>query len=210
MAGRIGVLGGTFDPIHIGHLAAAEDAAWRLKLDRILLIPNRQPPHKEGKDVSPVDHRVAMATLAVADNPLFHLDPIELERPGPSYTLDTLRGLRARYGEGTQLSFLVGCDALGQLHTWHEPDSLLEEFGLVVMERPTGSPVDWETVQSRFPQIRSQVEMVDVAELEISGNDIRARVRAGRPIRYYVLPQVARYIEEHGLYRDGEGARLPL
>lgn len=202
MTERVGILGGTFDPIHIGHLAAAEDAAWRLGMSRVLLIPNARPPHKGDRAVSATEHRVAMATLAIADNPLFVLDRIELNRAGPSYTLDTLRQLRARYGANTTLSFLVGCDALGQLHTWHEPDAILEEFGLVVMERPTGSPVDWPVVERRFPHIRRQVEMIDVAELEISGSDIRSRVREGRPIRYYVPPPVARYIEEHRLYRD--------
>lgn len=197
---RLGILGGTFDPIHVGHLAAAEDAAAHLSLDGVLFVPNRQPPHKEGRTVSPVADRVAMVELAVADNPRFHVSPIELQRPGPSYTLDTLRALRAELGPDTEFHFMVGCDAISQLHTWHEPDALLEEFGLVVMERPTGTAVDWSQVETRFPGIRSQVKVVDVAELEISGNDIRRRVREGRPIRYYVLPAVARYIQEHGLY----------
>jgi nicotinate-nucleotide adenylyltransferase len=142
-----------------------------------------------------------MVELAVADNPRFSVSHIELERPGPSYTLDTLRALKRRL-PGDELYFLVGCDALGQLHTWHEPDALLEEFSLIIMERPTGTAVDWERVEARFPHIRRQVRVVDVAELEISGNDIRRRVAEGRPIRYYVLPAVARYIAEHRLYRE--------
>lgn len=198
---RIGVLGGTFDPIHIGHLAGAEDAASQLGLDRVLVVPNRQPPHKEAARVTPVEHRVAMTQLAIADNPLFALDLLELDRPGPSYTLDTLRLLSERQGSGARLFFLVGCDALAQLHTWHEPDSILRESTLTVMERPVASPIDWNTVEDRFPGIRSRIEIVDVAALEISSNDLRARVREGRPIRYYVPPPVVRYIEEHRLYR---------
>jgi nicotinate-nucleotide adenylyltransferase len=196
----VGVFGGTFDPIHIGHLAAAEDAAWRLGLDRVLFVPNRQPPHKEGRYVSRVEDRVAMVELAVADNPRFEVSRIELEREGPSYTLDTLREMRRRLPDDA-IRFLVGCDAVGQLHTWHEPDYLLAEFGLVVMERPTGTAVDWEGVEKRFPYIRRQVDIVDVAELDVSGHDIRRRVAEGRPIRYYVLPAVERYIMEHRLYR---------
>ena len=204
---RVGVMGGTFDPIHVGHLAATEDAAWHLALERVLFVPNRQPPHKEGRYVSRVEDRLAMVELAVADNPRFTVSHIELERPGPSYTLDTLRELKRRL-PGDDLFFLAGCDALGQLHTWHEPDRLLEEFSLVMMERPTGAAVDWEQVEARFPHILRQVRVVDVAELEISGNDIRRRVAEGRPIRYYVLPAVARYIAEHGLY-GAEAAATP-
>jgi nicotinate-nucleotide adenylyltransferase len=109
--------------------------------------------------------------------------------------------LRNQLGTNAQLFFLVGCDALGALHTWHEPEALLSEFRLVVMDRPIETVVDWDTVESRFPGIRSRIEVVHVAELEISGEDIRRRVREGRPIRYYVVPAVEHYIMAHGLYR---------
>jgi nicotinate-nucleotide adenylyltransferase len=197
---RIGVLGGTFDPIHLGHLAAADDVAWRLTLDRVLFVPNRRPPHKDEQHVTAARDRVAMVELAIAGNTRFQLSTVEMERVGISYTIDTLRQLRGRWPDGTQIFFLVGCDAIGQLHTWHEPDAILEEFGLVVMERPTGSPVDWDAAGRHFPRIREQVQVVDVAELEISGNEIRRRVATGAPIRYYVLPAVERYIRRHGLY----------
>jgi nicotinate-nucleotide adenylyltransferase len=199
---RVGLLGGTFDPIHIGHLAAADDVAWKLALDTVLFVPNRQPPHKQDQRVSRVADRVAMVQLAIAGNPRFVLSTVELEREGPSYTIDTLRHFRRRFPAGTEMFFLVGCDAVGQLHTWYEPDALLEEFGLVVMERPTGSPVDWTGAEARFPRVRDQVQVVDVAELEISGNDIRRRVAEGAPIRYYVQPSVERYIRDHSLYRQ--------
>lgn len=197
---RIGVLGGTFDPPHIGHLAAAEDVAWKLSLDQVLFVPNRRPPHKQNQQVSAVRDRVAMVELAIAGNSRFALSTSELDREGLSYTIDTLREFREIWPAGTEIFFLVGCDAIHQLHTWHLPDELLEEFGLVVMERPTGDPVDWNAVQGRFPRIREQVRVVDIAELEISGQGIRRRVADGAPIRYYVQPAVERYIRERGLY----------
>jgi nicotinate-nucleotide adenylyltransferase len=184
----------------VGHLAAAEDAAYSLSLDRVLFVPNRQPPHKAGLKVSPVQDRVAMVELATVDNALFDVSLIELNRPGPSYTLDTLRELR-RLRPPAEIFFLVGCDALFELHTWHEPQQLLEEFRLVVMDRPTGKVVDWSVAEKHFPQIRRQVTVVHVAQLEISSSDIRARVQASRPIRYQVPPAVQRYIDEKGLYR---------
>lgn len=197
---RVGVFGGTFDPIHLGHLAAVQDAAWSLGLDRVLFVPNRQPPHKQGATVSSVDDRVAMVRLSVASNPRFEMSLLELEREGPSYTLDTLRELNRRMPD-TSLYFLVGCDALPALHAWHEPDRLLAEFQVVVMDRPTGQTVNWVQVEEHFPRIREQVQTVHVAQLEISGEDIRARVRSGRPIRYQVVPEVEAYIEQRGLYR---------
>jgi nicotinate-nucleotide adenylyltransferase len=199
MAG-IGVLGGTFDPPHLGHLAAAEDVAWKLGLERVLFVPNRHPPHKQDQRVSGVRDRVAMVQLAIAGNPRFQLSTIELERDGLSYTIDTLRALRCRMQKDVEIYFLVGSDAIGQLHTWHDPDAILEEFGLVVMERPTGSAVDWGAAAVRFPKIREQTRVVDVAELEISSKDIRRRVAEGAPIRYYVQPAVERYIRLYRLY----------
>ncbi len=179
-----------------------EDAAVRLALDTVLFVPNRLTPHKGGQLISDPRDRVAMVELAVADNPRFAVSLIELERPGPSYTLDTMRELSSRLGPNVELYFLVGCDALPVLHTWHQPEALLSEFHVVFMERPLGRPVNLEEVEQRFPHLRRQATIVDVALLEISGENIRHRVREGLPIRYYVLPPVRRYIEQHGLYRD--------
>jgi nicotinate-nucleotide adenylyltransferase len=204
MTRGIGIFGGTFDPVHVGHLAAVEDAAARLQLECVLFVPNHVPPHKRHQVVSDAEDRVAMVELAIADNPRFDISLLELERPGPSYTLDTLRKLRKQFGPDADLYFLVGCDALGTLHTWHEPAALLKEFRVVFMDRPTGEVIDWAAAEQHFPGIREQVSVVDVAELEISGEDIRRRVREGRPIRYYVLPAVRRYIEQRNLYRVRE------
>jgi nicotinate-nucleotide adenylyltransferase len=199
---RVGVFGGTFDPIHLGHLVAAEDAAYELSLDRVLFVPNAVPPHKRNREVSPAADRIAMVELGIADNNCFSLSLVEIERGGPSYTVDTMRELRARLGPDVRLFFVVGCDALPQLHTWHEPEALLAEFDVVIADRPSGGqPVDWAAVEARFPGIREKLPIIHVAQLDISGVDIRERVRTGRPIRYQVPPPVGRYIREHGLYR---------
>jgi nicotinate-nucleotide adenylyltransferase len=197
---RIGVFGGTFDPIHIGHLAAVEDAAALLSLDQVLFVPNRIPPHKMNRRVSSADDRAAMVELSIADNPRFVLSAIELNREGPSYTLDTLRSIKQELEE-VDLVFLAGCDALGALHTWHQPEARLEEFQVVIMDRPTGSPLDWPAVERHFPQIRDMIRVLPVPLLEISGEDIRRRVGEGRPIRYYVVRDVERYIHVHRLYQ---------
>lgn len=199
---KVGVFGGTFDPIHIGHLAAAQDAASTLELARVLFVPNRLPPHKQGQTVTGVDQRVAMVRLCVDDNPLFQLSTIELERDGPSYTLDTMRELRAQLGAETRLVFLAGCDSLNSLHTWHEPRALLDEFDVAVLERPTGSVTDWAKLEQQLPGIRERVTTVPVPQLDVSAADLRQRVRQGRPIRYYVLPEVEEYIHDHDLYVD--------
>ena len=202
MSERIAVFGGTFDPIHIGHLAAVQDVADAAGFERVLFVPNARPPHKTQAPVSSPEDRVAMVRLSLQDNPRFELSMVEFEREGPSYTLDTLRILQARYGPGLELAFLTGCDALGQLHTWHQPHQLLQEFRIVVMDRPTGNEVPWSSIERHFPSIREQIEMVHVVQLEISGDDIRRRVAEGRSIRYYVVPAAERYIRERGLYRS--------
>lgn len=197
---RVGIFGGTFDPIHIGHLASVEDAAHDLSLDCVLFVPNKQPPHKSNQQVADTADRVAMVERAIQDNPLFEISRIELGRDGPSYSLDTLRGLRAQLGEETDLCFLIGCDALAELHTWHEPEALLNEFQIVVMDRPIEASVDWPVIERRFPSIQQYVTVIHVVQLEISSSDIRQRVREGKPIRYYVPETVRRYIDEHSLY----------
>lgn len=199
-ARRVGVLGGTFDPIHVGHLAAAEDAAYRLRLQGVLVVPNSRPPHKQDRLVTGAADRAAMAELAIADNPLFTLSRVELDRPGLSYTVDTLRELQRELGNGVDLYFLTGCDSLPALHTWHEPDALLEEFHVVILDRPTRQAINWEEIEKRFPRIRTRIEVLPVARLEISSEDLRRRVLEGAPIRYYVPPAVEAYIRERRLY----------
>jgi nicotinate-nucleotide adenylyltransferase len=198
----VGVFGGTFDPIHLGHLAAAEDARIQLGLERILFVPNHVPPHKPDQILSRPEDRARMVELAIEDNSCFELSAVELERPGPSYTLDTMRHLRGRLGDGSRLLFLSGLDSLLTFHTWHEPDALLDEFELAFLARPIDRAVEWRKIERRFPGIRNRVHLVEIPQLDISSHDLRRRVREGLNIRYYVPLPVEGYIREHGLYLE--------
>jgi nicotinate-nucleotide adenylyltransferase len=203
---RIGVIGGTFDPPHIGHLIAAAEVKYRLDLSDILFIPNRRPPHKTDREVTRFEDRVAMARLAIESNLSFKLDLIEIERPGLSYALDTLRLLRERFGSGTNLTFLLGIDAFLEFDTWHEPDALLAEFELAVMDRPAERSdearraAEWKQITERFPSVRERVTTVEVPLIGVSSGNIRRRVAKGRSIRYLVPYEVELYIRERRLY----------
>lgn len=201
MSRHIGIFGGTFDPIHIGHLAAADDARADLALDQVLFVPNAQPPHKRGHAVGTIQDRVEMVTRAVRGHRQFEISLAEVERGGTSYTLDTLRELRASLSPDTRMTFLTGWDALSQLHTWHEPESILREFDVALIDRPLTSNIDWTEVERRFPGLSGHVRIVAVPRLEISSEEIRQRVGSGLPFRFYVPEAVYAYIEEHHLYR---------
>lgn len=202
MTRRIGLLGGTFDPIHIGHLILAEEAWHQLGLDQVLLAPAADPPHKRTQGKSPAKHRVQMVELAIADNPHLALSRIDIDRPGPHYTLDMMRLLRQQYGHGGELYFLMGLDSLADLPKWHRPLDLMQQCNLVALSRP-GADFDWEALETALPGVRSRVIVLPMPLLQISGSDLRARARQGRPLRYLVLPQVERYIHEQQLYRAG-------
>lgn len=199
---RLGILGGTFDPIHIGHLILAEEAWHQLGLDQVLLAPAADPPHKRGQGKSPADHRVRMVELAIADNPHLVLSRIDVDRPGPHYTLDMVRLLHEQYGLGASLYFLMGMDSLADLPTWHRPLDLMQQCQLVALSRP-GADFDWDALETALPGVRSRVMVLPMPLLQISGSDLRTRARQGRPLRYQVLPQVERYIHEQQLYRAG-------
>jgi nicotinate-nucleotide adenylyltransferase len=191
---RLGLLGGTFDPPHYGHLIAAQEVAWRLELDRVLFLPARQNPLKRGAPSSSADDRCAMVALAIADNPLLELSRLDVDRPPPSYTVDLLRLLD---GAGTQLFFLVGADILPELPRWRAPDEILRLARLVVVQRP-GFP---EPDLAALPEVaRARVDVVPIPGVDIASRDLRERVRTGQPIRYLTPPVVERYILEHGLY----------
>ena len=205
---RLGVFGGTFDPIHIGHLILAEEARYLLGLDQVLLAPAADPPHKRDRGKSPAGHRVRMVERAIAGNPHLALSRIDVDRPGPHYTLDMVRLLHEQYGPDAELYFLMGLDSLVDLPTWHRPLELMEQCSLVALSRP-GAAFDWDTLEAALPGVRRQVIVLPMPLLQISGSDLRARAREGRPLRYQVLPQVERYIHEQQLYRtrwtgDGE------
>ena len=195
---RLGLLGGTFDPPHYGHLIAAQEAAWRLRIGRVLFLPARQNPLKRGEPSSSAEDRCHMVALAIADNATFELSRLDLDRPPPSYTADLLRALRSPEHE---LFFLVGADILPELPRWREPRQIVQLARLVVVNRP-GAPVpDLDRVEAVLPGVRERVERVDIPGVDVSSSEIRRRVAAGEPIRYLTPPAVEHYIMERRLYR---------
>lgn len=198
---RIGIMGGTFDPIHIAHLMIAEEVREAFKLDSVLFIPAAIPPHKLGHRVTSAYHRLVMVQLATAKNPYFHVSTCELERKGPSYSLLTIRELKKIYGKETELYFITGSDSINDLHTWHKPDELLKDCHFVGTTRP-GAPMDKTELEKQFGSLATKIHFFAVPELSISSTDIRARVRTGRSIKYIVPSIVEDYIYKEGLYRN--------
>lgn len=197
---RAGILGGTFDPVHLGHLILAEEACSELALDQVLFVPAGQPPHKLGEPYSPVEHRLRMLTMAIADNPAFAISRVDVDRPGPHYTVDMLSILAQKLGAETALYFIIGMDSLVNILTWHAPERLPALCTLVVAGRPDYE-CDWDALEVRLPHLREQVLFLNSPLIQIAGADIRARVRAGRSIRYHVPEPVRQYILSHALYR---------
>lgn len=194
---RLGVFGGTFDPPHVGHLLAAVDAVEALTLDRLLFVPAAQQPLKVGCESAAPEHRLAMARLLAGDDPRFGVDPIEIDRAGLSYTVDTL-GELARRLPGAELFFLVGADALATFPRWREPRRLLELARLVVLRRASDD-VELPTVMREAPG-REPIVLAS-RRVDVSSTEVRARVRAGLSIRGFVPDAVAAYVAEARLYR---------
>lgn len=201
--GSLGVLGGTFDPVHIAHLAIAEDAREAMGLERVLFVPVAFPPHKQGQPISPAEDRLDMVELAIAGNPSFAADRVELDRPGPSYAVDTIELLAAREraaGREPDITFVLSAEAFRELPTWRSPDRLFELCRFAVVPRAGTETPDRAWVEARFPGRADRVTFLAGPLLGVSSTEIRARVRAGRSIRYLVPDAVARYIADHGLY----------
>jgi nicotinate-nucleotide adenylyltransferase len=202
-ARRIGVLGGTFDPPHVGHLWLATLAADAIGLDRVLFMPAAQPPHKGGRLVSRGTDRLLMTRLAITGEEAFELCPIEMERPGPSYTIDSIDDLERLYLGDAQLFLLMAADSLIAIDTWREPDRLLERIEWVVGPRP-GSPLpDRSALAERFGPNAARIHLLSGPSLDVSSSEIRRRVAAGQAIRYLVPRGVEELIVERGLYRRG-------
>lgn len=206
--GRIGVLGGTFDPIHNGHLVAAQEAAWALDLDRVLFVPAYRQPLKGAEPAGGAQHRVAMVEAAITSNALFELSRIELERGGLSYTVDSLRELHRRHSEAA-LCLIVGMDSLVEVPRWRDPRGILRLAEVAAVYRPGWKVVDLDQLEAQLPGAASRVRIVPIPWLDISARELRERVRAGRSIRYLVPDAVDGYIAEHGLYRDPAGPSVP-
>jgi nicotinate-nucleotide adenylyltransferase len=182
---RIGLMGGTFDPIHIAHLVVAQEAAWAAHLDEVRFIPARQPPHKGGEPVSEARHRLAMTKAAIDGNPLFTVSTIEMDRDGPSFTVDTLRELQE---PGVQLLFVMGLDSLAELLTWHDPPAIVALAELVAVYRRVGHDphVVLQQLEATLPAARGRIHIVRIPALDVSSTEVRERVAAGQPIRYLV------------------------
>lgn len=196
---RLGIMGGTFDPIHYGHLLMAEEARQAFALDDVVFVPNGRPAHKKAYLVSSPEERYAMTLLATGSNPCFSASRIEIERPGPSYTIDTLREFRQMYPELDALYFITGADAVLEILTWHEADKLAQECQFIAVTRPG-------FVLERLPEIvdasfLDHVHYLPIPRLEISSTGIRRRVLEGRSIKYLTPEPVEAYVRQQGLYR---------
>jgi nicotinate-nucleotide adenylyltransferase len=196
---RIGIFGGTFDPIHIGHLILAEEAWFQLKLDRVYLVPAGDPPHKREQRLAPVEHRIRMAQLATRDSDYIRVSRVDADRPGPHFTADMVRMVRQRVDAQVELYFLMGMDSLRDLPNWHEARWLVDNCHLVALSRHD-VVIDWPYLNQALPGIQERVIILDMPELEIASNTIRQRFRMGQPVRYQVPRLVEEYMREHNLY----------
>src|SRR4051812_34909711 len=192
---RVGVMGGTFDPIHHGHLVAASEVADRFDLDEVVFVPTGAPWQKSDRAVSPPEDRYLMTVIATSAHPRFSVSRVDIDRDGPTYTIDTLRDLRAGRDPDAQFWFITGADALGAILSWRDPEQLFELAHFVGCPRP-GHPL----ADPGLPG--ASVSLVEIPALAISSTDCRSRVATGRPIRYLVPDGVVQYIAKRGLYRD--------
>ena len=198
---RVGVFGGTFDPIHIGHLVSAEEVRVKLGLECVVFVPAGLPPHKLDHVMSPVEHRLAMVELAIASNPHFAVSRVDVDRFGPCYTVDTIELLRDEWGADVEIYFIMGSDSLLDILTWHNPRRLIRLCRLAVVSRP-GYQVDLDELDALLPGVASRVQMLNAPELAISSTDIQRRVREGLSIKYQVPEAVEAYIYQHKLYQN--------
>jgi nicotinate-nucleotide adenylyltransferase len=201
---RVGVFGGTFDPVHLGHLVLAEQCREQAKLDQIWFIPAARPPHKLDRSLTPFAHRVEMLALALAGHAVFRIDELERDRPGPSFTSDTLAELHRRQPD-LDLWLILGSDCLPDLPFWHEPAAIVRQAGLLVAERPGWAlwPADQLRAALRLPPeetLRQQV--IHAPHIGIASSDLRRRAAAGRSLRYLVPRAVECYLETHNLYEE--------
>ena len=201
---RIGVLGGTFDPVHIAHLVIAEEARMRLSLEEVVFIPTGQPWLKADKPVSPGEQRLEMVRLAISSNPFFRASSVELDRSGLTYSVDTLEALQQEWGPGAEIYFILGMDALLTLPQWKEPARLLELCTPVVFTRPDQPSSALDDLVNQLPGLKEKLQLVEGPQIGVSGTEIRRRVAAGTSTRYLVPLAVEQFIAQHGIYtKDG-------
>ena len=198
---RLGLLGGSFDPVHVGHLIVAETLAYRLDLDHVVFLPAANPPHKAGQPLSPPEARLEMIRLSIAGVDGFSVSQADLGGEGPSYTVDMLAEIRSRVSDRTELCFLMGMDSLRDFPNWHLPGRIAELAELGVARRP-GVDVSRIDIELQVPEARGRIRIINVPLIDISSSDIRDRVRTSRPFRFHVTPAVADYITGHRLYQS--------
>ncbi|MDI3480467.1 MAG: nicotinate-nucleotide adenylyltransferase [Tepidanaerobacteraceae bacterium] len=199
---RVGIMGGTFDPIHYGHLVTAEAARTTFNLDEVVFTPTGNPPHKKDYIVTPAEHRYIMTALAINDNPYFKVSRVEIDRKGYTYTVDTLRYFAKEYGEDTSLFFISGADAILDILTWKDVREVLSMCTFIAATRP-GYPM--EKLKQKLQEIKrlynSEVYPLEVTGMDISSTEIRRRVREGLSIKYLLPESIEIYIKKHGIYR---------
>lgn len=198
---RVGLLGGTFDPVHIGHLILAETARERLRLDHVYFVPAADPPHKRGQVMTPATERLAMLHLAIDDNPTFSISLTDLQREGPHFTADMLEIMRRQLGESVELWFLMGLDSLIDLPTWRDPERIRRLARLAVAIRP-GYVVDWVPLESALPGIFHDVTQLAMPGVSIASHQLRQQIQEGHSVRYQIPEGVRRYIGQKRLYGE--------
>jgi nicotinate-nucleotide adenylyltransferase len=196
----IGLFGGTFDPPHIGHLILSAEASDQFCLDRLLWILTPDPPHKQGQEISSLEHRREMVKLAIMNNHIFELSTVEIDRPGPQFALDTVK-IISEHNPAANLVYLMGSDSLRDLPAWHRPADLVDALNFIGVLRRPGDSIDLPALEKIIPGLSAKVRYLDAPLLDIAAHEIRRRVAEGRPFRYFLPPAVYDYITEHNLYR---------
>lgn len=198
---RLGIMGGTFDPIHYGHLVAAETARCKFDLERVIFIPSGAPPHKKERRITQPEFRYWMVSQAIADNDFFEVSRIEIERSGLTYTVDTLREMKDKFPD-YELYFITGADAFREIFTWRNPDEIIELTQFIGASRPGFDALDFlSELQKQFPQFYQRMHFLEVPALAISSTDIRLRVKNGQSIRYLLPEPVRLFIQKNGIYQ---------
>jgi nicotinate-nucleotide adenylyltransferase len=201
---RLGVFGGTFDPVHLGHLIVAEQCREQGRLERLLFVPAARPPHKRERELTRFEQRVEMLTLAISGHAVFQVDELERDRPGPSFTVQTLEELHIKH-PGDELCLILGADSLNELHLWYEPRRILDLATLFVVPRPGWTAIDVATLRQNLElaaDVSIKLEMIRAPWIDIASRDVRQRLAEGRSVRYLVPRAVEAYIEDKDLYRS--------
>ncbi|MCB0167004.1 MAG: nicotinate-nucleotide adenylyltransferase [Anaerolineae bacterium] len=198
---KIGIIGGTFDPIHFGHLLIAELARDSLNLERVLFVPAGDPPHKQAAKKTAAHHRCRIVELAIEDNPTFELSRVDLDRPGPHYSTDTVALIRSQFDlAADDCHFIIGSDSLADLLSWHQPADLIQSCRLTVAHRPDYQP-DVSALAEKLPGLAARLDWVEILLVEYSSSMIRRRIKTGQSVRYQTPSNVIDYLYQHQLYR---------